>query len=193
MEVKPNVNSFWNIIDSVPADIKNYDLDHYEEYETFLLDLLDGAKLEVLSNFQLALTYLSSQLHTTKILYSGSLLDCNAVSFPMTDDGFDHFRLWVISRGQKVFHEILINPDDLAHLVDNSELQIEMEFEGLSYIAGQLVEKNLPNQLADFESLNTHFPDARIDDWTGKGRGFFEDQFPQISHKFSSNLDKFLE
>jgi hypothetical protein len=38
-----------------------------------------------------------------------------------SDDGFDYFRGWLISRGRKVFEAALENPDSLAEMVQNAD------------------------------------------------------------------------
>jgi hypothetical protein len=49
-----------------------------------------------------------------------------------SDDGFDFFRRWLISRGQAVFEQVLSNPDSLADLpgLDGRDV---LEFEHLTY------------------------------------------------------------
>lgn len=49
-----------------------------------------------------------------------------------SDDGFEFFRRWLISRGQAVFEQVLANPDSLADLpgLDGQEV---LEFEDLGY------------------------------------------------------------
>ena len=54
-----------------------------------------------------------------------------------SDDGFEYFRCWLISRGRKVFEAVRADPDALAAVVpgDNSG---ELEFEQFAYVAGEV-------------------------------------------------------
>jgi len=42
-----------------------------------------------------------------------------------SDDGFDYFRAWLISRGQKVYDAALANPDSLIEEVGDGEVELE--------------------------------------------------------------------
>lgn len=45
-----------------------------------------------------------------------------------SDDGFDNFRRWLISRGQETYETVLANPDDLADmLADPADGTLEFE------------------------------------------------------------------
>ncbi|MBK1719577.1 DUF4240 domain-containing protein [Thiocystis violacea] len=47
-----------------------------------------------------------------------------------SDDGFDYFRCWLISRGEKTFHAALTRPDELAFLIDESDEEVDCQVEG---------------------------------------------------------------
>ena len=44
-----------------------------------------------------------------------------------SDDGFDYFRAWLISRGRKVYEAAVANPDSLAGLTDPDRDDYEFE------------------------------------------------------------------
>lgn len=47
-----------------------------------------------------------------------------------SDDGFDYFRGWLISRGEKTFNTALAEPDELASLIDESDEEVDCQAEG---------------------------------------------------------------
>ncbi|WP_310492854.1 DUF4240 domain-containing protein [Dechloromonas sp.] len=47
-----------------------------------------------------------------------------------SDDGFDYFRGWLISRGEKVFNAANADPDKLASLVQESDEDDDCQVEG---------------------------------------------------------------
>lgn len=51
-----------------------------------------------------------------------------------SDDGFEYFRIWLISRGREVFEAARANPDELAVLIPG-DFDEAAEFELLAYVA----------------------------------------------------------
>jgi hypothetical protein len=54
-----------------------------------------------------------------------------------SDDGFEYFRDWLVSRGQKTFEAVLVDPDSLADFVPVSRTTA-LEFEEFASIATDL-------------------------------------------------------
>ena len=55
----------------------------------------------------------------------------------MSDDGFEYFRRWLISKGREIFEHVLARPDDLADLLA-PDSEGPLEFEEFAYIAGEV-------------------------------------------------------
>ncbi len=94
-----------------------------------------------------------------------------------SDDGFEYFRAWLISRGKKVYEQALTDPDSLEAVCDpDSDCHELEEFMGL---AGEAYEfrtgKPLPDRKREFPTLT--------------GRDWDEDSldslYPRISAKMS--------
>lgn len=51
-----------------------------------------------------------------------------------SDDGFEYFRRWLISKGQRVYEKVLADPDGLADILV-PEIAGVLEFEGFAYVA----------------------------------------------------------
>ena len=51
-----------------------------------------------------------------------------------SDDGFEYFRCWLISKGRRVFEQVSSAPDGLADIIANGETG-EFEFEEFAYLA----------------------------------------------------------
>ena len=51
-----------------------------------------------------------------------------------SDDTFEYFRCWLISKGRRVFERVLADPDSLADILA-PDSQGDLEFEGFAYIA----------------------------------------------------------
>jgi hypothetical protein len=69
-----------------------------------------------------------------------------------SDDGFEYFRLWVISRGKDVYYNAKANPDNLAALVANRFNNYE--FESFWYTALTAFERKTGKKLYDYIDYN---------------------------------------
>jgi hypothetical protein len=51
-----------------------------------------------------------------------------------SDDGFEYFRRWLISKGREVYERVLAEPDDLADMLV-ADVEGVLEFEDFAYVA----------------------------------------------------------
>ena len=107
------------------------------------------------------------RLRTDKLLHDtyNSEMWCAAyiINGGCSDDGFEYFRCWVISRGKEVYYNAKENPDSLISQLNEDEIY---EFESFWYIPNEAFERITGKDLYDF-----------IDDETFK---FKEGQYPTI-------------
>lgn len=54
-----------------------------------------------------------------------------------SDDGFEYFRRWLVSKGRDVFEQVLADPDSLAGLLA-PDIEGVLEFEEIVYVAGEV-------------------------------------------------------
>ncbi|MDG2431033.1 DUF4240 domain-containing protein [Flavobacterium sp.] len=77
------------------------------------------------------------RLRTDKLLFDSYTSDLWCAAYIMdggcSDDGFEYFRCWLISRGKDTFYKAKENPDSLIDLV--KEERGIYEFEGFWYVA----------------------------------------------------------
>jgi len=52
----------------------------------------------------------------------------------MSDDGFEYFRRWLISRGERAFDKVMADPDSLGNIIPD-DYDGQFEFEEFGYIA----------------------------------------------------------
>jgi len=62
------------------------------------------------------------------------------ISGGCSDDGFEYFRRWLISRGQEWFEKAMKSPDDLADYPQKLS-DSEVEFEEFAYLAPRVYEE----------------------------------------------------
>ncbi len=68
-----------------------------------------------------------------------------------SDDWFDYFRDWLISRGKDVFYRALENPDNLCDEFDLIPEGEEPTFEGLGYVDCSVYEEKFGIEIYDHE------------------------------------------
>lgn len=118
-------DGFWNIIDHSAASEANPD--------TQLADL--RASLSRLSPSQIA-DFERIFDETMRQSYSWDLWGAAYVANGgASDDGFEYFRCWLISKGRKVFERVVADPDSLADLLASGEGVGDLEFEDFAYVA----------------------------------------------------------
>ncbi len=134
-----NEDIFWNIIE---LSLKNSnDIDEQEE---FLISKLEKMSLQEIISFKLRLDDLANNIHTSEMWCAGYLLNGGC-----SDDGFDYFKNWVISRGKAVYYSAKENPDNLADFFTEDN-EGEFEFESLDYVAVTAFENKTEDDLYDY-------------------------------------------
>lgn len=92
------------------------------------------------------------RLRTDKFLYDTYNSEMWCAGYIMnggcSDDGFEYFRNWVISRGKKTYYDAKQNPDNLINQVDkNSEMY---DFESFWYVALEAFKQKTGKDLYDY-------------------------------------------
>jgi hypothetical protein len=131
------------------------------------------------------------RLRTDKLLYDSYKSHWWCAAYLMNgvcfDDGFEYFRLWVISRGRDVFYRALENPDTLiGQVVDDRYLY---EFELFWYVAREAFEYRTGKDLYDYiddENFKTgegNYPPIEFD-WTSREPETLRAICPQLYKRF---------
>jgi hypothetical protein len=105
-----------------------------------------------------------------------------------SDDGFEYFRCWLMSKGRGVFDKVTADPDSLADLLVG-DVEGVLEFEDFAYVARQVWSEKtgLPsNQMP--EAANMSYPGLEP-----SGTKFEEDaaylsrRYPKLWRRFGSH------
>ncbi|MDY3352379.1 DUF4240 domain-containing protein [Riemerella anatipestifer] len=150
---KPNSNSlkiektaemldedlYWKIIDNSLKNSENQD-----EQEKLLISEISKLTPKQMIGFR---------LRTDKLLYDTYNSEMWCASYLMnggsSDDGFEYFRNWVISRGKDVYYKAKENPDTLISQKDFGEEGF-YEFELFWYVALEAFRQRTGQDLYDF-------------------------------------------
>lgn len=114
---------YWSIIENSLKETSST-----EDQEIFLVNEVEKLTPKEMIGFR---------LRTDKLLYDSYTSDLWCAAYIMhggcSDDGFEYFRCWLISRGKDTFYKAKANPDTLIDLVKEGEELYE--FEGFWYVA----------------------------------------------------------
>ncbi len=130
---------FWNII---KLSLENSD--DIDEQESFLSTLLDKISPQGIVSFKLRIAQLANDIHTSEMWCAGYLMNGGC-----SDDGFEYFKNWVISRGEDVYYKAKANPDNLADCIEDPELSF-YEFENLDYLPVDAFESQTGEEIWDY-------------------------------------------
>lgn len=162
---------FWNIIERAKK-ISNGDTTYQAELVT---EMLAGRPLADIVKFG----NIFSKLHR-KTYRSDWWAAAYIINSGCSDDGFEDFRAWVISRGQKAFEEAVKDPESLVKHVNKNNMG-ECEAELLIYAALEAYDQKTDKD--DFYDVLTYTPmPVIVFDWN-EGDDSLKKKFPKLFKK----------
>lgn len=116
---------FWEIIDRTATS----EADRDAQIEALRLELhkLPAAEIEA---FERAFQEQQRRAYSWDLWGAAYVMNGGA-----SDDGFEYFQRWLISKGRRVFEAALADPDSLATLITTPEPENLYDFELFAYVA----------------------------------------------------------
>ncbi len=175
MKIEPmSYQAFWSIIDSSAS---------HEATPQMLLDH-HAERLSLLSPDELV-AYEMALDEELRRAYSWNLIGvADILNRGVTDDGFLYFRLWLISKGNKVFETAIQSPDDIVSAALSPGPGGYYELEGLLFTAKEVWSRKTGQDTDSFPFY------AGMDDFSapeGQPLGDDEDvkkRFPKLWKRF---------
>lgn len=145
-ELKPTAEmmdeeQFWAIVQTAVDEAG----DDEDEYLEVVKRELSKLSLKEMIGFRLRTDKLLYDSYTSEMWCAGYLMNGGC-----SDDGFEYFRLWVISRGRKVYEAAMANPDNLIDYIDDDAEMDFFEFESFWYVALEAFEEAVDAELYDY-------------------------------------------
>ena len=129
---------FWGI---VSKSLENSD-DEYQQEENLINEIAKLSPKEMIG-FRLRTDKLLHDTYNSEMWCAGYIMNGGC-----SDDGFEYFRNWVISRGKETYYEAKENPDNLIKEV--TEDKDEYEFESFWYVALEAFNRRTGKDLYDY-------------------------------------------
>jgi len=131
---------FWNIVHLSVKNTKNQD-----DQERFLVKEIKKLTPKEMIGFRLRTDKLLYDTYNSKMWCAGYIMNGGC-----SDDGFEYFRNWIISRGKDTYYKAKENPDSLiSEFVEGEEYY---DFESFWYVALTAFENKTGKELYDYIS-----------------------------------------
>lgn len=129
---------YWEIVDRSLKATRNQDAQ-----EQYLRSEIKKLSPKEIIGFRLRTDYLLYHTYTSEMWCAGYIMNGGC-----SDDGFEYFRCWVISRGKKVYNLAKENPDNLVtEVVKGAEFY---DFESFWYVALEAFKDRTGKELYDY-------------------------------------------
>ncbi len=139
---------FWNIVDSSVKNTKNQD-----SQERFLVKEIEKLTPTQMIGFRLRTDKLLYDTYNSEMWCAGYIMNGGC-----SDDGFEYFRNWVISRGKDKYDKAKENPDSLiSEYISTNEFY---EFEGFWYEALTAFKNKTGKELYDYIADDFRFDES---------------------------------
>lgn len=122
--------------------------DRNEQYEYIKKRLKDLSPQEIIG-FQLRTDKFMADTYTSELWCAGYVINGGC-----SDDGFDYFRGWIISRGKEVYYNAKDNPDSLINVSDLA--CDDCDFEEMLSLGRDAFEEKTGKELDDYVPGDVH-------------------------------------
>ncbi|MBC8060088.1 MAG: DUF4240 domain-containing protein [Clostridiaceae bacterium] len=165
-------NIFWELIDQ---SLKESDGELSVQYEE-LLSVLSNVSVEEIIEFHKIFNKHYIESYTSDLWAAAYIINGGC-----SDDGFDYFRGWLISRGKDVFEKALKDPSSIADIIDIEEFE-EAEFEEILYLADDAY--TMKTNKKDFYDLVKPVKYTKIELAWSEDEGCLKKMFPRLVDMF---------
>ena len=171
--------TFWSIVDSSITNTNNQ-----QDQEIFLIKEIEKLTPKEIIGFRLRTDKLLYDTYSSKMWCAGYIMNGGC-----SDDGFEYFRNWVISRGKDVYYKAKESPDTLISQKDNGEDEM-FDFESFWYVALEAFKQKTGKDLYDFidydnfKTSEGNYPQFEFD-WEEEKPESMKKICPQLFQYFS--------
>lgn len=156
-----------------------------DEQEQFLINEIGKLTPKQMIGFHLRTDKLLYDTYNSEMWCAGYIMNGGC-----SDDGFEYFRNWVISRGRDTYYKAKENPDNLVSEVDDD---LEMyDFESFWYVALEAFKQKTGKDLYDyidedrFKTSEGQYPQLKLT-WQEDDPASMKKICPKLFERFMGN------
>ena len=164
---------YWQIIDKSLKNTQNQ-----IEQEKFITNELSKLEPNQIIGFKLRTDRFLADTYTSEMWCAGYIMNGGC-----SDDGFDYFRGWVISKGKEAYYQAKTEPDTLIKYYEE-ELEF-YEFENFWYLGVETFKNKTGFDLDDFIEVE-HFNQEIEFNWTEEDDDSRRQICPKLFNKFEN-------
>lgn len=139
-------DKFWTIVNKSLQETGNED-----DQLKWLISETGKMTAEEMIGFRLQCERLIWELYTSEMWCAGYLMNGGC-----SDDGFEYFRRWIVSRGKDVYYNAKADPDSLiSQVTGDSEIDFGFEFESFSYASIDAFKEKFKKNIWDYTDYET--------------------------------------
>ena len=179
-----DIDLYWQIIENSLATA-----DTLEQQEQFLIHELEQLTAEDIIGFRLRTEFFMFQSYSSELWCAASIMNEGC-----SDDGFQNFRLWLISQGKAIYTDAMIDPDNLANYFDegfNEDDFYEFEiFNGIPNAAFlKVFEKDIHDYIdyENFHYFEENYPELEFN-WDEENNTTYQAICPRLYTIFIENI-----
>lgn len=169
------VLEFWELIEaSIDFSVDNQHIQYH-----YLIDELANSPLKEIYSFDKILNQFHKESYSSDLWAAAYIINGGC-----SDDGFDYFRAWLISKGHRTYYSVISNPEKLTDVINTKDAgYIENEnFLNIAHEAYQLKTKKSNYWVSDSSLLSDPIPEL-VFDWSESEESLMN-KYPKLVEKF---------
>lgn len=182
-----DIDLYWQIIENSLATA-----DTLESQEENLINELKELTAEDIIGFRLRTEFFMYQSYSNELWCAASIMNDGC-----SDDGFQNFRLWLISQGKQIFTDAMMDPDNLSTYFEDEFNEDDFyEFEMFGNVANeaflQLFEKDIHDYI-DYENFyyfEENYPSIEFT-WDDENITTLQAVCPKLFHIFIESASQY--
>lgn len=139
-----NEEQYWSMVENSLKQTQNQ-----HQQGQFLISELKKLSPHDMIGFALRTQHLLDETYTSEMWCANNIMNKIAGNY-RSDDGFENFRSWVISRGKEAYYKAKANPDHLVNEVVEGYGKFDYEFELFGFAAHTAFEEITEENIWDY-------------------------------------------
>jgi len=159
-----DIDLYWQIIENSLTTA-----DTLEQQEEFLINELEQLTAEDIIGFRLRTEYFMFLSYSSELWCAATIMNDGC-----SDDGYQNFRLWLISQGKQIFSDAMMDPDNLANYFEEGFNEDDLyEFESFGNVADKAFQSQFNQDIHDFiDYINFNY---------------FEENYPELEFNWEED------